>query len=345
MKCLNYIFVILVIFFKTGNVLSSESIFNVNNIEVKDDNANNHKQLANQAIKEAYSKLINRILLEKDREKLLQINFSEVSQLVSYYKVSSKKKDGNFIKIFNISFDKEKLHDQFYKLNISYSDILKKELYILPILKKKDKYFIYNQNIFYENWNKFSSEELIEFILPIENIEIIEKINLKNNYFFDLNLSEIFKEYSDKNLALILIEDSNKNDFKIFIRTKIMGKNISRNLLVKKTQTKIEFYKEVVTAVNKELINIIKSQNLVDIKTPSFLNTKLILGKKNNLVELNYRLKKIDLIENIYVQELNNNYVSLKIKYLGKLDKMIKQLKDQNITLALKKDVWNLNIK
>ena len=124
-----------------------------------------------------------------------------------------------------------------------------------------------------------------------------------------------------------------------------MGKNISRNLLVKKTQTKIEFYKEVVTAVNKELINIIKSQNLVDIKTPSFLNTKLILGKKNNLVELNYRLKKIDLIENIYVQELNNNYVSLKIKYLGKLDKMIKQLKDQNITLALKKDVWNLNIK
>ena len=40
-----------------------------------------------------------------------------------------------------------------------------------------------------------------------------------------------------------------------------------------------------------------------------------ILDKNNNLVELNKRLKKIDLIENdIYVQEFNNKYILLKIK-------------------------------
>ena len=30
------------------------------------------------------------------------------------------------------------------------------------------------------------------------------------------------------------------------------------------------------------------------------------ISNKNNLVELNSRLKKIDLIENIYIQEFNN---------------------------------------
>ncbi|MDC0488989.1 hypothetical protein OAN29_02380, partial [Pelagibacteraceae bacterium] len=65
---------------------------------------------------------------------------------------------------------------------------------------------------------------------------------------------------------------------------------------------------------------------------------------KNSLVEFNKRLKKIDLIENIYVQELNNKNVFLKIKYLGKLEKIIKQLNDQKIILKLIGDQWSLKI-
>ena len=50
-----------------------------------------------------------------------------------------------------------------------------------------------------------------------------------------------------------------------------------------------------------------------------------MIDKKNNLAELNKRLKKIDSIENIIVQKLNSKNIFLKIKYLGKLDKMIQQ--------------------
>ena len=83
---------------------------------------------------------------------------------------------------------------------------------------------------------------------------------------------------------------------------------------------------------------------MIDLRTPSFINTKFDLNKKNNLVELNNRIKKIDLIENIYVQEFNNKNVFLKIKYLGKIDKIIKQLNDQNISLELLGDSWILKI-
>ena len=56
------------------------------------------------------------------------------------------------------------------------------------------------------------------------------------------------------------------------------------------------------------------------------------------------RLKKIDLIENIYIQEFNNKSVYLKIKYLGKLDKIIRQLKEQKIILKLIGDQWRIKI-
>ena len=51
MKNFFLIFYILVIFIKTGNVLSAKNIFNVNNIEIENTNQSNEK-LANQAIKQ-----------------------------------------------------------------------------------------------------------------------------------------------------------------------------------------------------------------------------------------------------------------------------------------------------
>jgi hypothetical protein len=106
-----------------------------------------------------------------------------------------------------------------------------------------------------------------------------------------------------------------------------------------------KFNEKIITEIKDEIINIVKSQNLVDISTPSFLNAKFLFNKKNNLVDLNYRLKKIDLIENVYVQELNNEYVFLKIKYLGKLDKITQKFEEQLIALKFKENEWNLKIK
>jgi hypothetical protein len=59
---------------------------------------------------------------------------------------------------------------------------------------------------------------------------------------------------------------------------------------------------------------------------------------------LTSKLNKIDLIENIYIQEFNNESVFLKIKYLGKLAKIIKQLENKNIILKLNNGQWNIKI-
>ena len=66
--------------------------------------------------------------------------------------------------------------------------------------------------------------------------------------------------------------------------------------------------------MNEEITNLVKSQNLIDVRTPSFLNAKFSLDKDNSLVELDKRLEKINLVEDIFVQEFNNKYVLLKTK-------------------------------
>ena len=52
----------------------------------------------------------------------------------------------------------------------------------------------------------------------------------------------------------------------------------------------------------------------------------------------------MNLIETLYVQEFNNDYVLLKIKYLGKIDRIIKRLNEEKIILKIIDNQWELKI-
>ena len=347
MKFYKILLIILVVFLKTGNVLSNSNIFDVNNIEIEKKGKTTNQALANLAIKKAFKKLVSKILLEEDIKQIETIKFSDIKELVNYYQVSDKKNDNiNLEKInFNISFDKDKIHNLFHAKGISYSKITNKELFILPILKKNDQVYIYNKNIYYENWNNVYETELIEFILPLENIEIIQIINSNKDNLLKLDLSNVFKEYSKKNLAIVLIEEKNISEEKIYLKTKILGKSIVKNFTIKRENlTDKDFSKKIISKTKLEIINLIKSRNLIDIRVPSFLNVQFKIDEKNNLVEINSRLKKIDAVENIFIKEFNSEIVVLKIKYLGKLDKIIKQFANQNIILESIGDLWSIKI-
>ena len=75
---------------------------------------------------------------------------------------------------------------------------------------------------------------MIEFILLLENIEIIQNINKNRNSLINLEIDYLFKEYSEKNLALILIEEIKSTNSKVYIKAKFKGKKLIKVLLLKK---------------------------------------------------------------------------------------------------------------
>ena len=346
MKLFKHLLVILIIFFKTGNLLSENNLFNVNNILIEKKEKETNQQLTNRAIKKGFEKLIDRILLKEDKQLVSSLNFTRIKDLVKYYNISKNFDLSNNSVNFNITFDKYKIHNLFYEQEISYSDINDKEFYILPILIENNEIFIFSNNYFYENWNQDSNDKsLIDFILLIENIETIQIVNNLRENLLNLNLKRIFKEYKDKNKALVLIENKDINSQRVYLQAHIQNKTISKNFLIKKEKLdQNKFREKIILTIKDEIINLVKIQNLIDIRTPSFLNVKFNFNKKNNLVLLNSKIKKIELIENIFVQEFNKNYVSLKIKYLGKLDKLLEILNKENINLKLINDKWIMSI-
>ena len=328
--------------------LRESTLFNVNNVEISSNLSANNQFFVNKAINKGFNEMMNKVLLEKDINKLKNLNSNKIKDLVSYYQIidtTEDQKNNKLIKKYNIFFDKEKVHKLFLNYEISYSDVNQYEIYFLPIHKKNNQIFVYNQNYFYEKWNEVEDNEFIEFISPLEKIEVLTNINDYQNNLFDIDLKNIFTEYSKKNSALIIIEENISGKNKIFLKTNIMGKNINKSFIIKNTEKEnSNFYDDIIIKAKKEIVNLVKSQNLIDIRTPSFINIKFFMDKRNNLVELDNRIKKIDLIENLYFLEINRKYVIFKIKYFGKINKIIDQFKVQNILLEFKNDQWSLEI-
>ena len=178
----------------------------------------------------------------------------------------------------------------------------------------------------------------------MESIESIQIIKKYEDDIFKLSTNEFFKEYDIENKIFAIIEkDDNKS--KIFLKTQISDKKINKTLIINNSfANPKEFNDLIIFEIKKTITEAIKSQNLIDVRTPSFINFKINLKNEGNLETLNTRLDDIDLISNFYVQELNKDYAVIKIRYFGRITKIIKKLKDKKMNLRQEADGWVLNI-
>jgi len=346
MKYYLIILTIIVFLSKTGNVLSSEGIFTVNNIEVNTKNLRNNNGYLNQAFTKGFDRLIKRALLIEDYEKVKNLPIGSIKKLISHYQIL--KDDKNLTTstvIINIFFDKSRINDFFYKKNISYSNITKENLILFPLLVKKNNFYVYNGNFFFKNWEKYNSEnELIEYILPLENLENIKIIENNINNLANIDILKLVPEYESRNYSFFVAEETN-DKISILIKCLISKKVILKNFVVEKNSfTEEELYIKIILEVKKQILEIIKSQNIVDLKTPSFLNANLKLRTPSDLLNLQVVLKKIELIEKFIVMELNKNEVKIKIKYYGKLNNISQKLIDNGIKIFEKNNQWKFEI-
>ena len=341
MKYFKIITIILIILLKTGNNLYAESIFTVNNVQVNKNSFKNKEELINIAFKKGFEKLNSKILLEKDYIKTKKTSLSIIKNLVSHYQIIKNNNENlqNF-ELINLYFKRDKMYNFYSKNDIKYSDVSGKVIKILPILIIEDETFIYDKNFFIENWLKTENKnknnnESIEYIFPLENLETIEAIKKNQNNLGAINLVDLFDKDDEIDNLLIII-NYEKQKTKIFLKGIISSKKIVKNLTFEdKTEEKIEYIK-ILNFLKKEILELIKSQNIIDIGAPVFLNINLTLNNQKDLFLFQNILNEIDLIENFNVKEFNNEFAYINIKYYGKINKIREKLIEKGIKINFK---------
>ena len=82
---------------------------------------------------------------------------------------------------------------------------------------------------------------------------------------------------------------------------------------------------------------------MIDLQTPSFLNAQLDLKKTSEIYYVREVFNNIDTVEYLRFQEINKDYIKIKIKFYGKLEKLTNSLRRSNLSLKYKNNDWKLN--
>ena len=343
-KFVLFIFII-VLFFKTGNVFSNTNTFNVDNIIVPKNLYKNKQQLLNSAFKIGFDKLIKDILLDKDYKTLMNTDLKTIKSLVFTFQITEQEsEDKNEFKA-NIFFDRQKINKFFYDQNISYADLTNSKIVIFPVLIEDEKILLFSENKFYKEWNKIDTdkaEETIEYVLPVENLEDIETITKNSKNLELVNPKKLLGNY-DIDDYIFLVTTIKKDKIKIFLKGVVSGNPIIKNFNLN-SDTKKDL-NVVIEEIKFEISEIWKSQNLIDIRTPSFLNIILKVKNKDDLINLLSIFSKIEIIQNHSVLELNKEFIKIKIKYLGKIDKIQQRLKNENLDIQIDNEIWEIRLK
>lgn len=347
MKSYNLFIFIIIIFLKTGNVLSENSIFSVNNIIIESGKYKNHQEFLDQAYREGFYQLIERISLRKDHKKLKQTNLNDIRNLISHFQIQKVNNQNLIQSSVNIYFDKERINKFFFNNNLTYSDFISKKITILPIQYTNDDIKIFSNNYFYENWEKKDNEfsnsiKVLNYILPIENLELIKLINQSNKNYEDLKINEILLDYGNQDKALIHINFTN-NKSKIFLQTFISGKKINKSFTIDNfgNINKENFYDIIIKKSKQEIEDIIKKENILDLRTPIFLKINFKIKEESDLKFFQNAIGQISVVENYEVSQISSKNTQIKIKFYGNLMKFQKLLESNGIELNIKDNEWS----
>jgi len=340
---------------KTENVFSSNLIYDVNNVEINGVINNNltKKKITESAFKKAFFIFIDKTLLREDAISLYKTKPNTIKDLVLTYQIIKSKKShtDKTLSNFNIKFDSKKINYFLAKKGISYADISSISLTLLPILIKDKNVFLYNENFFYKNWTKLTDElinkndDLISYNLALENIEDLEYINKIKENINSIDIKKINSFTGSENYVLLIIYSS-EGKLKAFIKTLIKKKDIDRNIdLNFYPENEKKSYEEALITLKKEIYQIWKEQNLIDVNTPSFIDFFIEIKKNDDYLKLKSILDSLDVVENYSVLEMTNKYLKIRLKYRGKVNKIKNKLVDQDVDIRIEDNIWKLKIK
>ena len=214
-----YIFIFLTatifIFTLFTKSFAEENIFTINNVIVKgtiDLNFSRNKYL-NKAFTNSFEILMSKILLTRDFTKISNTKLKQIKNLISSFKIIEESYRKNEYKAnIKIYYNDIKVKKFLGQKNISFSQPENITAIFFPVLFIDNEIQSFNENFFYKQWTEVKiKNELINFILPLEDLEDIAKIMEMKNRIEEINVRDLVNKYDVKNYVFALMDYNIQN--------------------------------------------------------------------------------------------------------------------------------------
>jgi len=344
-KIFNIIFTLTFLFFiSSDHSLASNHILAVEELEISKeiDLEFSRIKIIDEAFKKAFYRLLSQILNSTDIKKLKNVNIKEIKTLVENFKIKNEIfRESKYYANFDVYFNKKKIKFFLEKKNLFYSNPKQISVLFLPIIIKQENLYLFNDNIFYKYWltNKDQSG-LINYIMPLEDIDEILKLISSQENLENLDIIEIAKKYNTENYILSLIYlDKEKLNF--FSKIKFEEYKKSSNLIFYKVDIKdVDSIASIIKKAKVHLNDIWKSFN--EINTSIKLSINLILNSNDadKISKFENTLAKIDDISSFSIKKFDLNKTVYEITYNTDPNKLMRQFSIYGFEIVNDESQW-----
>ena len=211
-------FVLFIIIFSTTYLHANT--FKVSNIEISSPFDVNFEKntVIDEGFKASFFNLLTMIITSGDRNKIKSTPIKQIKGMIDSFRISEEKFINNeYFATLETTFNKKKVLKFVERKNIFPSVPLKNKVLLIPILMdtETDSIYLFDNNIFYDKWNdEKNSFQLLEYLLPSEDLGDLGKIQSIMNNIEAYDFSELIEKY-DLQDYIVLIIYKNKNEIKI----------------------------------------------------------------------------------------------------------------------------------
>ena len=325
---------------------SEENVFTINNVTVKgeiDLNFSREKYI-NKAFLNSFEILMNKILLSRDLTKMNNIKLKQIKSLINHFQIleESYRKDEYKAKI-KIFYSDVKIKKFLRQKNISFSQPENISAVFFPVFFINDEMQNLNDNFFYKYWTEIEiKNELINFILPLEDLEDISKIMKMKNRIEELDVDTLVNKYDVKNYVFALIDYQDKK-LNIHVKTNFNNNKISKNFLYEVENINDESaLNYILKDLKLRVTDIWKEENLVNLLMPLSISLQYQHSNLEDLDKLRNIFYKISIIDSYTLEEFNINNSFFKIYYYGNPKKLRSELLKFGYQLKNDQGYWRL---
>ena len=340
------LFALIKIFFSTDNLYAKG--FNINNVEIstKFEINFNRDYVLDEGFDLSFNKLIQTILKSEDQKKINDTSLNEIKSMIETFSIKEEKFVNQIYYLnLDVTFNKKQIFEFLEKKNVFPSLPIKNKIFLLPIIidESKDEILVFSDNFIFKNINQnIQSNELLEYVLPSEDLEDLKLIkdNIKNIENYDF-IKIINKYFLDDYVIILLFKNYDqfrvlsKINFnkKVFIDNKTfpdlnLNEIENQNKLVQKMKTSYEDQWKMINEIN------------TSIKLPL-----TILIENNESLKIS-KFEKIlteqDLIYDFNIVKFDHKKIIYKIIFNGSQDVFFANMSSFGYQFEFKDQVWVL---
>ena len=339
-------FVLFIIIFSTTYLQANT--FKVTDIEISSPFELNFKKnsVIDDGFRTSFSNLLSMITTSGDKNKIQKISMKEIKSMIDSFTISDEKFINNeyFAKL-ETTFNKKKILIFLEKKGVFPSIPIKNKVLLVPIVvdTETDNIYLFNNNIFYEKWNKVRKNyQLLDYLLPNEDIEDLNNIQKESNSIETYDFSNLIKKYDLKDYIIVIIY---KNDNEIKILSKI---NLNDSLKIN-NQKYSKLNLNVDEDFNKILENL-KNTYEDEWKKSNEINTSIKLPLTLSINSKDYKkiskledtLNNFDLISDFYILKFDSQSIQYKIIFNGSPKTFLNDMSNKDFDLVTENNIWRI---